>query len=148
MIQRKQTIFLLLVSLRAIAQFFIPIQTLTFEDKSWQICLMPGCSADVMGNNIYVAMILNIIILILSTSIIFLYKNRILQYKLANLLMVFNVFLVGLFFIFSFIKIGTPGIISYQSGAFLPLLSAVFAYLAAYYIKKDEQLVRSADRIR
>lgn len=148
MIQRKQTLFLLAVVIIAIVQFFVPFQTLTFEDKSWQICLMPGCSADIMGANIYVAIILNIIILILGAVIIFLYKNRVLQYKLANLLMVFNVFIVGLFFIFSYIKEGTPGAISYQFGSFLPLISAVFAYLAAHFIKKDEQLVRSADRIR
>ncbi|MBK6984767.1 MAG: DUF4293 domain-containing protein [Bacteroidetes bacterium] len=148
MIQRKQTLFLLAVVIIAIVQFFIPFQTLTFEDKSWSICLMPGCSADVMGNNIYVAMILNIIILILSVALIFLYKNRVLQFKLTNLLMVFNVFIVGLFFIFSYIKEGTPGAINYQVGSFLPIISAIFAYLAAHFIKKDEQLVRSADRIR
>ena len=148
MIQRKQTLFLLAVVFIAIAQFFIPFQTLTFEDKTWQICLMPGCSADIIGANIYVAMSLNIIVLLLSGALIFLYKNRVLQYKLANLLMVFNIFIVGLFFIFSYIKEGTPGTISYQFGSFLPLVSAVFAFLAAHSIKKDEQLVRSADRIR
>ena len=148
MIQRKQTLFLLAVAIIAIVQFFIPFQTLACDDKNWQICLMPSCSADVMGTNIYVAMILNIIIVILSIAIIFLYKNRVLQYKLANLLMLFNVFLIGLFFIFSYIKEGTIGTISYQFGSFLPIVSAVFAFLAAHFIKKDEQLVRSADRIR
>lgn len=148
MIQRKQTLFLLAVVFIAIAQFFIPFQTLTFEDKTWQICLMPGCSADIIGANIYVAMSLNFIVLLLSGALIFLYKNRVLQYKLANLLMVFNIFIVGLFFIFSYIKEGTLGTVSYQFGSFLPLVSAVFAFLAAHSIKKDEQLVRSADRIR
>jgi len=148
MIQRKQTIFLFLVSLRAIAQFFIPFQTTTIAGTKWDICLMPSCSSEIMNSNIYFPMIFNIIILILSTSIIFLYKNRVLQYKLTNLLIVFNIFIVGLFFIFSYVKEGTTGTISYQFGAFLPLISAVFAYLAAHFIKKDEQLVRSADRIR
>lgn len=148
MIQRKQTLFLLVVTIIAIVQFFIPFQTLTFEDKSWPICLMPGCSTDVIGANIYVALALNIIVLILSVVIIFLYKKRVLQFKLTNLLMVFNIFIVGLFFIFSYIKEGTPGTVNYQFGAFLPIISAIFAYLAAHFIKKDEQLVRSADRIR
>lgn len=148
MIQRKQTLFLLAVVIIAIAQFFVPFQTLTFEDKTWSICLMPGCSTDIIGANIYVAMGLNIVVLILSAALIFLYKNRVLQYKLTNLLMVFNVFIVGLFFIFSHVKEGAQGTISYQFGSFLPLISAVFAFLAAHFIKKDEQLVRSADRIR
>ncbi|MBI3521250.1 MAG: DUF4293 domain-containing protein [Bacteroidetes bacterium] len=148
MIQRKQTLFLLAVAIIAIVQFFIPFQTLTFEDKIWSICLMPRCSADVAGATTYIVMALNTIILILSLIIIFLYKNRIFQYKLANLLMVLNVLIVGLFFILSYIKEGTPGTVSYQFGAFLPIISAVFSFLAAHFIKKDEQLVRSADRIR
>jgi hypothetical protein len=57
-------------------------------------------------------------------------------------------FLVGLFFILSYTKEARPEAISYQIGSFLPIISAVFAYLAAHFIKKDEQLVRSADRIR
>ncbi len=38
--------------------------------------------------------------------------------------------------------------IGFSFGAFLPIVSAIFAFLAAHFIKKDEQLVRSADRIR
>jgi hypothetical protein len=57
-------------------------------------------------------------------------------------------FLIGLFFLLSFIKVGQPGTISYSFGSFLPIISAVFAFLAAHFIKKDEQLVRNADRIR
>jgi hypothetical protein len=148
MIQRKQSLFLLAISIIAIAQFFVPFQTYTAADKIFPMCLMPGCSSEVMGSNIYFALIFNIIILLLSTTIIFLYKNRVLQYKLANLLVVFNMFLVGLFFILSYTKEARPEAISYQIGSFLPIISAVFAYLAAHFIKKDEQLVRSADRIR
>ncbi len=148
MIQRKQSLFLLVVAIIAIIQFFLPFQTFTAVDKSYPICLMPGCNAEVIGSNIYYALIFNVVILILSIAIIFLYKNRVLQYKLANLLVVFNMFLVGLFFILSYTKEGAPEAISYQIGSFLPIISAVFAYLAAHFIKKDEQLVRSADRIR
>ncbi|MES2763694.1 MAG: DUF4293 domain-containing protein [Bacteroidota bacterium] len=148
MIQRKQTIFLLAVAIMAILLFLFPFQTLTYNEKFWDICLMPGCSADVVGTNIYAPMIINGMVLILSFVIIFLYKNRVLQYKLANLLILFNVFIVGLFFLLSYVKEGTPGAITYQFGSFLPVIGAIFAFLAAHFIKKDEQLVRSADRIR
>ncbi|HRG00435.1 MAG TPA: DUF4293 domain-containing protein [Bacteroidia bacterium] len=148
MIQRKQTLFLLAVVIIAIVQFFLPFQSATINSTNWDICLMPGCSAEVMDSNIYFPMIFNIIILILSIAIIFLYKNRVLQYKLANLLVVFNMIVVGLFFILPYTKEGGPEAISYKIGAFLPLISAIFAFLAGHFIKKDEQLVRSADRIR
>lgn len=148
MIQRKQTLFLLAVVIIAIVQFFLPFQTATIADTKWDICLMPGCSSEIMDSNIYFPMIFNIIILVLSISIIFLYKNRVLQYKLSNLLVVFNTIVVGLFFILPYSKEGGPEAISYKIGAFLPLFSAIFAFLAGHFIKKDEQLVRSADRIR
>lgn len=148
MIQRKQSLFLLAVVIIAITQFFIGFQNIIIANDNWPICLMPGCCSDIINSNIYFPIAFNVIILILSVTIIFLYKNRVLQYKLANLLVVFNIFLVGLFFILSYIKEGQAATINYQFGSFLPVLSAVFAYLAAYFIKKDEQLVRSADRIR
>lgn len=148
MIQRKQTLFLLAIVFIAIAQFFIPFQNIVITNGHWPICLMPGCSSDIMSANIYFPMALNSMIILLSIIIIFLYKNRVLQYKLANLLVVFNMFLVGLFFILSYSKEGGLQAISYQFGSFLPIISAFLAYLAAHYIKKDEQLVRSADRIR
>lgn len=148
MIQRKQTLFLLAVCIIAIVQFFLPFQKLTSAESVWPICLMPGCSPDVIGSNIYIPIILNSLILVLSITTIFLYKNRKLQFKLANLLVLFNMFLIGLFFLLSFIKGDQAGTISYSFGAFLPIVSAVFAFLAAHFIKKDEQLVRNADRIR
>lgn len=148
MIQRKQTLFLLAVCIIAIIQFFLPFQRLTSAESAWPICLMPGCSTDVICTNIYIPMLLNSFILILGIVTIFLYKNRKLQFKLANLLVLFNMFLIGLFFLLSFIKTSQPGTISYSFGAFLPIISAAFAFLAAHFIKKDEQLVRNADRIR
>ncbi len=148
MIQRKQTLFLLGVVIIAIAQFFITFQNIVIANDYLPICLIPGCNSDIINTNIYFPIAFNIIILLLSVVIIFLFKNRVLQYKLSNLLVVFNMFLLGLFFLLSFLKEGQTGTVSFQFGAFLPILSAVFAYLAAHFIKKDEQLVRNADRIR
>ena len=145
MIQRKQSLFLLDVVIIAIIQFFLPFQTLTTADKSFPIYLIPQ---DVTGSNIYFVLISNTIILILSITIIFLYKNRVLQYKLTNLLALFNLILISLFFTLSHINEGQQGTVSYQFGSFLPVVSIIFSLLAAHFIKKDEQLVRSADRIR
>lgn len=148
MIQRKQTLFLLGVALVAIALLFVPFQKITATETVWQLCLMPGCSPGVMNSSIYIPMVLDILILILSLACIFLYKNRPLQYKIANLLMLLNVFIIGLFFLVSYVKEGIAGEISYSIGASLPVIGIVLAFLAANFIKKDEQLVRSADRIR
>ena len=69
--------------------------------------------------------------------------------SLHNLVLdLLNVFIIGLFFLLSYIKKDVIGEIHYTFGAFLPILSMVFAFLAAHFIKKDEQLVRNSDRIR
>lgn len=148
MIQRKQTLFLLALCIIAIILFFLPFQKLTFAEAVWPICLMPGCSIDVICSNIYAPMVLNALILIIGIATIFLFKNRKLQFKLANLLVLFNMFLIGLFFLLTYINGNVNGTVSFEFGAFLPIIGAIFAFLAAHFIKKDEQLVRNADRIR
>jgi hypothetical protein len=148
MIQRKQSIFLLMVLIIAMIQFFLPFQTLISSEKTWFVCLLPGCSSDVIGTIIYVPMIFNLLIVILTVVTIFIYKNRVFQYKLANLSVLFNLFMIGFFFLLSFANDGFVGSVNYQFGAFLPAFSAIFAFFAAHFIKKDELLVRSADRIR
>ena len=148
MIQRKQTLFLLAVLIIAIIQFFLPFQTFSSTEETWPICLMPGCSSDIISAYIYIPMVFNFLVLVLSVVTIFLYKNRVIQYKLANLTALFSVFVVGFFFLLSFLKDNAIGSIKYEIGAFLPVMSAIFAFIAAHFIKKDELLVRSADRIR
>ena len=78
---------------------------------------------------------------------IFLFRNRNLQIALSRV----GLFLVG-------IGVGYGGYLWYTDsagasatpdfGVALPVLAFIFAVLAAFYIKKDEKLVRSADRLR
>ena len=39
-------------------------------------------------------------------------------------------------------------LVSFNAGAALPVISLICAYLAVHFIKKDDKLVRSADRLR
>ena len=87
-------------------------------------------------------------VFVLSIIVIFLFKKRILQFKLTNIIILFNVMILGLFFLLDFVVLEAGRTISYEVGSFLPVISIVFAYMASHFIKKDEQLVRSADRIR
>lgn len=147
MIQRKQTLFLLAVVIIGILMLFIPFIGFNRGAEPFTMNLAEGISSVGISSNIYYPFIINVLVILLTTIIIFLYKNRVLQYKLANLVVLFNVFITGLFFLLNYINVPAENI-SFTIGSFLPLISAVFAYLAAHFIKKDEQLVRSADRIR
>lgn len=149
MIQRKQTLFLLAVFIIGILMLFIPFQSLTQTKMIWSIHLLPVLNIGVTTNgNIYAPLILNLLVITLSIATIFQFKNRPLQYKLANVIALLNVFIVGLFFLLSFVTVSSGDTLAFSIGAFLPILSIICAFLAAHFIKKDEQLVRSADRIR
>ena len=93
--------------------------------------------------------ILLVIIVLLLIITIFSYKNRILQMRLS----VFNILLmlgsVGLIYFYSLQAHGKiDGEIFYLYPAIFPVVSAILAFLALKGVKKDEELVRSYDRIR
>ena len=91
----------------------------------------------------------------LSVVTIFLYKKRKLQITMCklNLLLylgvIFTVFYSGekVLEILE-INLGLEGELHYKLGAILPIVSVILVFLATRAIKKDEDLVRSADRIR
>lgn len=87
--------------------------------------------------------------IILSLTAIGLYKNRPLQIRTGR----FTILLLALLLAWCTVSIATvpdtpaaetaPGI-----GVFMPIGGIVFSFLAVRAVKKDEALVRSADRIR
>jgi len=147
MIQRKQTLFLLAVIIIAFLMLFVPFQYYNDSKLSWGITLLPGLSFLVANSNLWFPIILNFLIVTVGLFTIFKFNNRPLQYKLSNLLLLLNIFITGLFFLLTFIN-HENGLITFSFGAFLPIIGAIFAFLAARFIKKDEDLVRNSDRIR
>ena len=142
-IQRKQTLFLLGIAIVAIVLLFLPFYNFSNETSMPSMTLL---SATGNIENAYYLMVINNMVVILSLVTIFLYKKRPIQFKLANLLVVLNVFITGLAYLLPF-KLNDE-LIHVSFGAFLPLIGAILGYFAAFFIKKDELLVRSADRIR
>ena len=143
MIQRIQTLFLIAVALVALLLLFIPFQVAN-DANTFGINLLSGFHSPTITSNIYVPLVLAFAIIGLAVFTILKFKNRILQYKLSNVLMLLNIILLAVFFLLNFYQ----GAVSFSFGAFLPVLGIAFSFLAAHFIKKDEQLVRSADRIR
>ncbi len=121
MIQRKQTLFLLAVLIINIILFFLPFLNISLSDNTeiYGLSFIGGFGPSISNLNTIYPSILNTCIVVLALITIFLYKRRTIQFKLSNIIVLLNVFITGL-----------------------------FAFLAAHYIKKDEQLVRNSDRIR
>ncbi|MBT8319894.1 MAG: DUF4293 domain-containing protein, partial [Gramella sp.] len=79
---------------------------------------------------------------------IFMFKNRKLQFVLGRLNIILNLFLLGVFVYWSLTLPGEMDISEKGIGMFLPIISIVFIVLANKAIKKDEDLVKSVDRLR
>jgi len=78
---------------------------------------------------------------------IFNYKKRSLQIVLNRIIMVAYLFALG-FIIMDMISHGNVNDITIGATLFVPFFGILFVYLANKGIKKDEKLIRSADRIR
>lgn len=137
MIQRIQTIYLLLAFVvTGVLLFFFPLWTMS-DNKEYFF----------MQSQVYT------ILLGLSTSLTLLgvvsYKKRQNQFVIGRLNIVLNLILLGLFVYRSLNLSGeTPAVSEKGIGMFLPVVTIVLLVLANKAIKKDEDLVKSVDRLR
>lgn len=85
---------------------------------------------------------------LLAAVSIFSYKNRQNQFVINRLNMILNFILIGLFVYHSLTLSGEAQVSEKGIGMLLPIFSIVFLALANRAIKRDEDLVKSVDRIR
>lgn len=143
MIQRIQSVYLLLVGILSSLLFFFPFQKNIVglsEIKAIQLSLMEN-----ENNFLLIASILNLIILVDSITSIFLFRNRKLQMILCLYLLAMNIAMLGLMYFGSAQIDGMP---TYQLPFVIPVLNIILSFFAYKNIKRDEELVKSADRIR
>lgn len=136
MIQRIQTIYLLIA--------FITTGILPFVFPLW---------ADVSGKDYFFMKNMAYVVLFgLSTTLtvfsIISYKKRQTQFVIGRLNIISNLILLGLFVYRSLNLSGETSVSEKGIGMFLPIVSIVFLALANKAIKKDEDLVKSVDRLR
>ncbi len=84
----------------------------------------------------------------LSLIAIFKYNYRQTQFVLGRLNIILNFILLGLFVYRSLNLSGETDVSEKGIGMLLPIFSIVFLVLANKAIKKDEELVKSVDRLR
>lgn len=154
MIQRIQTIYLLVVTLLMGFYFFIPFATYTIEPQMVKYMLMAtGLSADGPQPegiySIWALFILIVITFMIPFITIFLYKKRMIQIRLCIVNVVLLVGLQGLlYYVVTAVSkqlVATP---KYSIIFIFPLVSAILTFLALRAVAKDEALVRSLDRLR
>ena len=93
-------------------------------------------------------LVLFLISALLAIMAIVLFKNRKLQFVLNRLNIIFNLTLLGVF-VYRLLTLSGEAQVSEKGiGMFLPIISIVFLVMANKAIKKDEDLVKSVDRLR
>ncbi|MEO1546018.1 MAG: DUF4293 family protein, partial [Bacteroidota bacterium] len=85
---------------------------------------------------------------LLALLVIFMYKKRQNQFVVNRLNIILNLFLLGFFVYRSLSLSGGTEVPEKGIGMLIPVFSIVFLALANRAIKKDEDLVKSVDRLR
>ncbi len=158
MLQRIQTIYLVLVAIACILLFFFPLAFFYNEmEGNYRFFIYGVQSMDpdpkvVFGSFFAIPLIFFVVVsFIFAVSAIFLYKNRPLQNRLCTFNVLTNIvfIMVVFFFYITRIKSMTSTEPEYNYfGMVLPLISLALLILASRAIMKDEALVKSTDRLR
>lgn len=152
MIQRIQSVWLLLVSITLLLLLVVPVVASTQDNKEFWI-QATGLYQQVNGANskveAFVPLSISVVaVAFMSIGIIFNFKRRTLQKRMIF----FLIALIGSvsFWISNYAQKIPGGLenASYKPGIALPLLAIVFCILAIRGITKDEQLLKSAERLR
>ena len=136
MIQRIQSLYLVIVALlSAVLPFFVNL----WSDAQ---------GTEIYANNEIMVSVVFYVSGALALWAIFLFKNRKNQFVVNRLNMILNLFLLG-FFVYRSLNLSGETTVSEKGiGMLIPVFSIVFLALANRAIKKDEDLVKSVDRLR
>ena len=136
MLQRKQSLYMLIVVL------------LNTVGIHWAALWTTAEGETVYAGEIIGVSIVFYLIGALALTSIFLFKNRQNQFVLNRLNIILNLFLLGFFVYRSLSLSGEASVSEKGIGMLIPVFSIVFLVLANRAIKKDEDLVKSVDRLR
>lgn len=158
MIQRIQTVYLALAFIALALLFAFPLAQFFAENGAYVFSItglknmVPGEPAAFNSLLFLPLLLLAIGIALLIVVAIFNYKNRPYQVKLTNFGVMGSVVLIlSIFFLYVPMiqkKISIVPDYSKSYGIYIPLIVLVLIVMANRAIKRDERLVRSADRLR
>ena len=140
MIQRQQTLWLLIATAAAILTFMFPF---AIGEELIQKTAMKQRAEIIAGNNFF-TLILTIVSIGISVVTIFMFKDRKMQMKLCLLGLLVSVLILVLYFL-NMKKIISP---TPALWAILPVAVIAGYYMAFRNIRKDEKLVKLLDKLR
>ena len=150
MLQRIQTLFLLLASVCMLVAAVTPLASFSHNGDPVVFEAMGMYRNGDLESSTWALFAIGAISALLSVVTVFLYKTRILQIRIS----VFNIFLmVGFYLYFGFLifNINPEAGLRFQKigiAAIMPVIAIILTYLAIRRIGADEILVRSFHRLR
>ncbi len=152
MIQRIQTLYLFLAGILVMLTYIVPIVIFTDGTTTYNLyachILHPETHEQLIS--VIPMAVLPVLSLFFSFFAIFKFKNRSFQYKLGQLNMIILIafIIVECVYYTRISKILVDADATPYIGIFIPTIALILVFLANKAIKKDERLVKSADRIR
>ena len=143
MIQRIQSVYLLLAAIVA--------GGLIFVFNIWSVSKKTLFAQDFLHVDDVLQKAIPILFIVsslMSLVTIFQFKNRKLQFVLGRLVILINLLLLGLLIYLMLTLSGEASVSEKGIGMFLPIVVVLLTVLANKAIKKDEDLVKSVDRLR
>ncbi len=155
MIQRIQSVYLFLVFVFSILYIVLPLAKFpaVMPDMPLRVIqyneflIATGVSGSWIGALLIVLFAMGALVTVYTT---FLYRKRITQIRLGKYNMVIHtaIILASFFFVDHIRKQVSDADFSYGVGIIFPVISLFLILMANRSIRRDEELVRSADRIR
>jgi hypothetical protein len=156
MLQRIQSVYLFMVFLFGIFFLSFPLGHFFIEGISYPLTIS-GITLPETYDVIVTTGFLRIIILVLFFSILILtvyttfqFRRRLLQIKLGKLNILLHVAIIVAAFLYidNIREQLQPVEFNYGAGIFFPVVAMIFILLANRAIRRDEELIRSSERIR
>ncbi|MDR1332581.1 MAG: DUF4293 domain-containing protein [Tannerella sp.] len=154
MIQRIQTVYLLVITALTVAMLFLPLAVIQSGDTFYTFDASGMSTMTTPAELVYPAwalMALACIISLLALATVFLYKKRVLQIRLCIFNAILMIAFYGLFAFFVWKVAGEQTEtfrFSVRIALSFPLIALIFDYLAIRNIGADEVLIRSLNRLR
>ncbi|MCU4173578.1 DUF4293 domain-containing protein [Carboxylicivirga sp. N1Y90] len=149
MIQRIQSVYLLICTLLTGSLFFLPLASLSNDENTFTLLYRGLDNGTELTTPTLALAILVCVATLVSFISIFLFKKRMIQIRLCGLNMGFLIGTTGMiYFLGSQMAKELSAEISYQLPMFFPIVALIITFLAIRAIGKDEALIKSMDRIR
>lgn len=153
--QRLQTLYMMLAMVFLGLMPAFPVSKFSGDNFSGQLFIYGLKPLNgVLAISMDYAWVLSVVVLLCIVMIVVAvlqFKKRATQLRMIMIAVLLNIVLIGLLFFFNdrLEKMDSVfGTVSYQTGAFFPLLSLVFLLVASRLVKRDEAKVRASNRLR